>query len=107
MPATQAVQVPPLGPEYPRLQLQAEMAVCPVADVTALAGQAVHVEANVAPTAAEYVPRPQSVHAAEPVSLLYFPAAHAVHGPPSGPVNPASHGHKPQPNAFLPVIVFE
>ena len=36
----------------------------------------------------EYVPVPQSVHTALPVAILYFPATHAVHVPPSGPVNP-------------------
>ncbi len=29
-----------------------------------------------------------SVHAADPVGVLYFPATHAAHGPPSGPVDP-------------------
>ena len=38
------------------------------------------------------MPAPQSVHAALPVAVLYFPATHAAHGPPSGPVYPASHG---------------
>ena len=52
------------------------MAVCPVADVTAFAGQAVHVEAAVAPTAAEYVFRLQSVHAADPVAILYLSLIH-------------------------------
>ena len=42
-----------------------------------------------APVAAEYVPVPQSVHAADPVVTLYFPATQAVHGPPSDPVDPA------------------
>ena len=82
-PATQAVQVPPLGPVYPRLQRQAEMAVCPVADVTALVGQPVHVEGAVAPKAAEYVFRLQSVHDAAPVTVLYFPSTQAVQVPPS------------------------
>jgi hypothetical protein len=31
----------------------------------------------------EYVPAPQFVHAAEPAVFLYFPAVHALHGPPS------------------------
>ena len=44
------------------------------------AGQAAHVEANVAPTTAEYVLRPQSVQLALPIVVLYVPAAHAVHG---------------------------
>ena len=38
-PATQPAHVPPFGPEYPRLQRQAETAVCPEADVTEYAGQ--------------------------------------------------------------------
>jgi hypothetical protein len=42
-----------------------------------------------APTAAEYVPVPQSVHTAAPVDVLYFPATHAVQVPPSDPVEPA------------------
>jgi hypothetical protein len=29
-----------------------------------------------------------SVQAADPVDVLYFPATHAVHGPPFGPVDP-------------------
>jgi hypothetical protein len=33
-----------------------------------------------------------AVHAAGPVASLYFPASHAVHVPPFGPVNPALHG---------------
>ena len=41
-----------------------------------------------APRVPEYVPAPQSMHAAEPVAALYFPAAHAMHVPPSGPVCP-------------------
>ena len=42
-----------------------------------------------APVLVEYVPAPQSVHAALPLVVLYFPATQAVHRPPSGPVNPA------------------
>jgi hypothetical protein len=30
-----------------------------------------------------------SVQAADPVDVLYFPATHAAHGPPFGPVDPA------------------
>ena len=35
------------------------------------------------------MPASQSVHRAEPLSVLYFPAAHAPHAPPSGPACPA------------------
>jgi hypothetical protein len=31
----------------------------------------------------------QSMQLAEPVIAVYLPASHAVHGPPSGPVDPA------------------
>jgi hypothetical protein len=70
-PATHAVHVPPLGPVNPRLQRQLSSAVAPVA--------------------VEYMLTPQSVHATEPVAVLYFPAAHAVHVPPLGPVYPTLH----------------
>ena len=30
-------------------------------------------------------PAPQSLHASDPVKLLYFPSTHAVQLPPSGP----------------------
>ena len=54
-----------------------------------------HVVAIVAPTVVEYVPAPQSVHAAEPLAILYFPTTHAVHdgAPPFSPVNPALQMH--------------
>ena len=45
-----------------------------------------------APAAAD-LPAAQLVHAAEPVTLLYVPAAQAVHVPPSGPVYPDTHRH--------------
>jgi hypothetical protein len=32
-----------------------------------------------------------AVHACGPSQSLYFPSAHSAHGPPSGPVNPATH----------------
>ena len=52
-----------------------------------------HVELAEAPTAVEYVPAAQSEQVAVPVNVLYFPASHAVHVPPSGPVDPALHVH--------------
>jgi hypothetical protein len=52
-------------------------------------GQAMHVELPEAPTAVEYVPAPQSVQATDPVDDLYFPATHAAHGTPIGPIDPA------------------
>jgi hypothetical protein len=53
------------------------------------APQATQVLATEAPAAAENIPAAQSVHATEPAPVLYFPATHALHAPPSGPENPA------------------
>jgi hypothetical protein len=46
-------------------------------------------------TAPEYLPKPQSVHASEPVTVLYLPGTHALHASPSplGLVYPRSHLH--------------
>ncbi len=51
------------------------------------AAQSVQTEAP----AAEYLPAPQSMHEAAPVTALNFPAPHATHVPPFGPVWPALH----------------
>ena len=42
----------------------------------------------VAAVTVEYELLLQSVHAILPMTALYFPAAHALHVPPSGPVYP-------------------
>ena len=39
------------------------------------------------------LPAGQAMHSAEPVWLLYLPAVQLVHGPPSGPLEPALHVH--------------
>ena len=52
------------------------------------AEQETHVLAMLAPVEAEYDPAAQAVHAAVPIESLYFPATHASHVPPSGPVKP-------------------
>jgi hypothetical protein len=74
----------------PALQVQAAM---PVLELGAFAfeGQAKHVASALAPTTAEYVPVPQSVHTTLPLLVLYLPAAQDVQTPPSGPVVPAAH----------------
>jgi hypothetical protein len=87
-PAAHAVHVPPLGPVNPRLQRQEPTAVCDASACPEFAPQDTQVLATVAPTVAEYVLASQLVHAAEPVAVLYLPAAHAVHVPPLGPANP-------------------
>ena len=48
-----------------------------------------HEASDVAPTAAEYLPVTQSVHASGPATPLYVPARHLVQGPPLGPDDPA------------------
>jgi len=45
----------------------------------------------VAPTIAEYWPAKQLLHVASPNVVLNFPGTHSMHGPPSGPDNPALH----------------
>ena len=39
------------------------------------------------------LPAGQAMHSAEPVWLLYLPTVQLVHGPPSGPLEPALHVH--------------
>jgi hypothetical protein len=56
---------------------------------------------------AEYVLAGQLVHAAEPLSVLYIPAAHAEHGPPLGPVNPRLQTQFGLPVLAMGEIVFE
>lgn len=87
----QAVHGPPFGPVNPTLQAQLVDDLHALHEAPELTGHAVQVVATVAPTAAEYVPAPQSVHATLPVVVLYFPGAHAVQAAPSRPVNPMLH----------------
>jgi hypothetical protein len=88
LPATQIAHEPPSGPVNPALHVQLLAAELAFGELE-LAGHAMHTVALVAPVVVEYVPVPQSAHAALPLAILYFPATQAVHGPPSGPVNPA------------------
>ena len=90
LPLVHAVHGPPFGPVKPTLQVQAVRAKLAIGALE-LAGHARQVVSTVAPTVAEYVPAPQSVQTALPVAILYFPATHATHGPPLGPVNPTLH----------------
>jgi hypothetical protein len=83
-PATHAVHVPPFGPVKPRLQRHAVRAVLVTGELE-LSGHVKHVLAP----AVEYVPAPQFIHEAVPVSPLYFPAVHVVHVPPLAPDEPA------------------
>jgi hypothetical protein len=87
LPASHTVHGPPFGPVAPALQVQFVKAALPAGELE-FDGQALHVEFAEAPTAVEYVPAPQYVHAADPVKALYLPGMHAAHVPPSGPEDP-------------------
>ena len=76
-PATQNTHSPPSGPVEPALQVHAVETLLPDGAL-AFAGHVKQAELCFAPTVAEYVPRPQSVHAVCPTSALYLPAAHAT-----------------------------
>ena len=72
------------------MQAHAPSAVLPGGECE-FAGQLKQEPTAEAARVAEYVPAPQSEHAAEPIPFLYFPAAHSEHASPSAPVNPGSH----------------
>jgi hypothetical protein len=90
LPATQAEQTPPFGPVNPALQVQSPAAELALYEIE-FEGHVIHVVEIVAPVLVEYVPVPQSVHAALPVLILYLPVTQALHELPSGPVKPALH----------------
>ena len=96
LPAAQSTHGPPFGPVKPASQIHPDTPPLP-AGASEFAGHVVHVPSPVAPTAPEYLPAPQSMHAASPVPALYLPAPHPTHGPPFGPVKPASHAHSDTP----------
>ena len=50
---------------------------------------ALHVASETCATAVEYDPARHKAQACEPLTSLNDPAAHGLHGPPSGPVYPA------------------
>ncbi len=58
-------------------------------------GHGTQAPALLAPTAVEKLPAPQSVQAALPLVVLYFPATQAVQEP-AGPVKPALQGGNTQ-----------
>jgi hypothetical protein len=76
-------------PVAPALHLQTTL---PVSDCEC-ARQVLHTEDAAAAAVAENLPAAQSVHAAAPGSVLYFPGAHETQVWPSGPVYPALHTH--------------
>ena len=90
-PASHSEQAPPSGPEEPALHVQSVKAQLPVCEFEFL-GQAKHVETAVAPTAVEYLPCSQRIHASDPAADLYLPATQPIHWLlPPGLVKPALH----------------
>ena len=94
VPATHAEHVPPFTPVNPALQVQASLLELETGAFEFKA-HAKQVDETLAPTSAEYVDIPQSVHVALPALVLYFPATQAEHVAPFAPVKPALHIHAP------------
>lgn len=88
-PGSHAVHVPLFGPVKPGLHVHAELA----AGEVELVEHVRQVAAAVAALTVEYFAAAQSMHADVPVNILYFPATHAVHVPPFGPVKPRLQMH--------------
>ena len=92
LPAEQATHVPSVEIECPGLHEQAEGEELPAGEEVD-AGHLSQVLDDVEPTAVENVPTGQSLHSAMSGSLLNLPARHCVHGPPTGPLDPALQRH--------------
>ena len=94
LPAAQSMHVPaadaPVAAEYlPAPQFVQVLAkTAPVAAEYLPAPHCSQALSATAPVPMRYVPAPQSMHPPAPTTALYFPATHATHVPPSGPVNP-------------------
>ena len=86
-PAAHAVHAPPSGPVDPALQAQAVASLL-AAGASERVGHHWHTS-ETAPTAVEYCPATQLLHAAGPDAILYVPATHTVHVPPWTPAKPA------------------
>jgi len=98
VPAIHPVHVPPLGPVYPELQVQAVIPVLFKGEFE-FELQLVQVDSAICADSSEYLPVAQEVHGAAPVGILYVPARHPVHVPPLGPVYPEL-----QVQAVIPVL---
>ena len=91
VPAIHPVHVPPLGPVYPELQVQAVIPVLFKGEFE-FELQLVQVDSAICADSPEYLPVAQEVHGAAPIGILYVPARHAVQvSLPSGPVKPGLH----------------
>jgi hypothetical protein len=86
-PAVHTEHAPPFAPVNPGLQRHMLETLLPLVE-NEFREQLAQVDDAIAPVVCENVPAIQSVHETLPLSALYFPATHAVHTPPSGPVYP-------------------
>ena len=80
LPWPHSVQGPPLAPDVPALQVQADRSVLAGSEMESLG---------------------QSSQAALPRAALYVSGLHCAHGPPSGPEKPALQTHAALPSAAL------
>ncbi len=93
-----SVEAPPSAEYLPAMQpVQVLSAEAPGVVEYLPAMQSMHELATNAPGPVEYLPAPQSMHEAAPVTALNFPASHATHVPPFGPVWPAYDGRFVRP----------
>jgi len=103
VPATHSVHVPPSGPDDPVLQEQ----LCTPAEACSdqeRAGHCMHVSCDVAASDCEYVFCSHDTQGDEPLTVLYFPAAHGTQVSESR-VYPLSHRHAVV--VLLPALDFE
>jgi len=88
LPATHKKQGPALGPAEPALQRQSTASSL-ASGAFEFGAHCWHVVLLVAFTVVEYSPSKHETQLSFPGKTLYFPALHAMHGPPFAPVNPA------------------
>jgi len=89
LPATHLTHGPPSRPDDPALHIQSVCLLLVLFEFESI-GQLIHT-LEAAATSPEYLPVAHTEHNASPVVVLYLPAAHETHVPPSIPVYPALH----------------
>ena len=82
LPASHAAHCPPSGPVYPLLHRQILLPFPECASDE----QGLHVASDVRAVPAENLPCEHCTQPEEPLTSLKWPAGHATHAPPSGPV---------------------
>jgi hypothetical protein len=92
VPIAHAAQMPPFGPVYPALHVQAVAAELELGEFV-LAAHVRQLASDVAPAVTEYFPATQPMHAPVPLCTLYVPALHVEQDASPAPVWPSAHGH--------------